>query len=157
VNRAAGIFGRYKDVVLFNRNLIISGACSLFVSAYVSQLYAENGSNYFANSTIALGVEYGVYVPVFAILFYINNRSKYVDPITGRRNSSKIWQDMKKLFAAFSVSEVIFSVTRVSVQYQLLQAGNQPYESSMASSLVAWGVFFVLINSMARLVKLFRR
>lgn len=156
MTRATGFFGRYKDAILFNRNLIIAGAGGFFASAYVSQLYAQYDNNDFANSTLALAVEYGVYIPVFAALFYIDNRSKYVDPATGRRDSRRLRHDIKKLFAAFSVSEVIFSITRVLVQYALLQAGSQPYEASMASSLVAWGVFFVAVNLMAKLVKLFK-
>jgi hypothetical protein len=153
----AGFFSRYRDAVKFNRNLIIAGAGGFFASAYVSQLYDAAGSSDFANSAAALAVEYAVYVPTFATLFYVDNRKKYVDPETGRRDSRRILQDIKKLFAAFSVSEVIFSITRIAAQYGLLQAGSQPYEASMASSLLAWGVFFVAINSMARLVKLFRR
>ncbi len=102
-------------------------------------------------------MEYGIYIPVFAALFYADNRSKYVNPATGRRDSRRIRQDIKKLVAAFSISEVIFSITRVLTQYGLLQTGSQPYEASMTSSLVAWGVFFVAINSMAKIVKLFRR
>lgn len=155
--KATGFFRKYRDAVLFNRNLIISGAGGFFASAYVSQLYAQYDGNDFANSAAALAVEYAVYIPVFAALFYVDNRKKYVDPATGRRDSHRVWQDIKKLFAAFSVSEVIFSVTRILMQYGLLQAGSQPYEASMASSLVAWGVFFVAINSMAKLVRLFRR
>jgi hypothetical protein len=157
VTRTAGFFHRYRDAVLFNRNLIISGAGAFFASAFVSQLYADYDSNDFANSALALATEYGVYIPAFAALFYLDNRSKYVDPATGRRDSRRIRQDVKKLFAAFSVSEVIYSVTKVAAQYALLQAGNQPYEASMASSLIAWGVFFVAINSMAKIVRLFRR
>ncbi|AFU57502.1 hypothetical protein Ngar_c05590 [Candidatus Nitrososphaera gargensis Ga9.2] len=156
MTKAAGFIRKYMDSILFNRNLIIAGAGSFFASAYVSELYAQYDSNDLANSALALVVEYGIYIPVFAMLFYINNRSKYVDPATGRRDSRQIMQDIKKLFAAFSVSEVIYSVTKVAMQYWLLQAGNQPYEASMASSLIAWGVFFVAINSMAKLVKLFK-
>lgn len=156
MTKAAGFIRKYMDSILFNRNLIIAGAGSFFASAYVSELYAQYDSNDLANSALALAVEYGIYIPVFAMLFYINNRSKYVDPATGRRDSRQIMQDIKKLFAAFSVSEVIYSVTKVAMQYWLLQAGNQPYEASMASSLIAWGVFFVAINSMAKLVKLFK-
>lgn len=155
--KAAGFFRKYRDAVSFNRNLIIAGACGFFASAYVSQLYAQYDSNDFANSAVALAIEYAVYIPVFAALFYVDNRSKYVDPATSRRDSRRVWQDIKKLFAAFSVSEVIFSITRVAMQYGLLQAGSQPYEASMAGSLVAWGVFFVAINFMAKLVKLFKR
>jgi hypothetical protein len=159
MTRATGksFFSRYKEAILFNRNLIIAGAGAFFSSAYVSQLYAQYDTNDFANSTLALAVEYGVYIPIFATLFYVDNRSKYVNPATGRRDSRQIMQDVKKLFAAFSVSEVIYSMIKVAMQYWLLQAGSQPYEASMASSLAAWGVFFVAINLMAKLVKLFRR
>jgi hypothetical protein len=157
VTKTARFFSRYRDAVLFNRNLIIAGAGGFLASAYVSQLYAQYDSNDLANSAAALAVEYGVYIPAFATLFYVGNRSKYVDPTTGRRDSHRLRQDIKKLFAAFSVSEVIFSVTRILTQYGLLQAGSQPYEASMASSLVAWGTFFVAINSMAKIVRLLRR
>ena len=156
MTRTVGFFSKYKDATLFNRNLIISGASAFFASAYASQVYAHYDIDDFANSLVALAVEYGVYIPVFAASFYVDNRSKYVNPATGRRDSHRIRQDLKKLFAAFSVSEVIFSITRVLMQYGLLQAGTQPYEASMASSLVAWGTFFVAINSMAKLVRLFR-
>jgi hypothetical protein len=157
VRRAASFISRYKDAILFNRNLIIAGAGAFFTSAFVSQLYAQFNSNNFADSVAALAAEYGIYVPVFATLYYIDNRSKYVDPSTGRRDSRRIRQDIKKLFAAFSVSEAIYSITKLLTQYGLLQTGNQPYEASMASSLLAWGVFFVGINSMAKIVRLFRR
>ena len=155
--KATGFFRKYRNAILFNRNLIISGAGGFFASAYMSQLYAQYNNNDFANSAAALAVEYAVYMPVFATLFYVDNRKKYVNPATGRRDSRQILVDIKKLFAAFSVSEGIFSVARILMQYELLQVGWQPYEASMASSLVAWGVFFVAINSMAKLVKLFRR
>ena len=151
-----GFFTRYKDAILFNRNLIISGTGGFFASAYVSKLYKEAGSSDFANSAVALAVEYAIYLPAFVGLFYIDNRKKYVDPVSGRRDRRRVLHDIKKLFAAFSVSEVLFSITRVIAQYGLLQAGIPPFEASMTSSLLAWGVFFLAINSMAKLVKLFK-
>jgi hypothetical protein len=152
----ARFFSRYKDAILFNRNLIIAAAGGFFGSAYASQLYAEHESSDYANSIVALAVEYCIYLPVFATLFYVDNRIRYIEPATGRRDSGRPWKDIKKLFTAFSVSEAIFSITRVLVQYGLLQAGSQPYEASMVSSLVAWGVFFVAINSIVKLLRLFR-
>jgi hypothetical protein len=153
---ARGFFKRYRDSILFNRNLIIAGAGGFSASAYVSQLHSQYDRNDAANSVIALATEYAVYIPVFALLFYIDNRSKYVDKSTGKRDTKRIMHDVKKLFVAFSVSEVIFSITRVLVQYAFLQARYEPYEASMASSLVAWGAFFIAVNSMAKLVRLFK-
>jgi hypothetical protein len=155
--KIGSFFSKYKAVILFNKNLFISGAGGFFTSAYVSQLYSQFDKNEFANSVFALATEYAVYLPLFSILFYIDNRQKYVDPATGKKNSKQIRDDIKKLFAAFSVSEVIYSITRVTTQYGLLQQLNvEPYEASMVSSLTAWGLFVVTINVMAKLTRLFK-
>ena len=37
--------------------------------------------------------------------FYRDNKSRYVDPLTGKKNSKNIKEDTKKLFETFSVSE----------------------------------------------------
>jgi hypothetical protein len=149
-------FGKYRAAILFNKNLLISGVGGFLTSAYVSQLYSQFNKNEFANSVVALATEYAVYLPLFSILYYIDDRQKYVDPITGKKNSKKIRDDIKKLFAAFSVSEVIYSITRVVSQYGLLQLNIEPYQASMVSSLTAWGIFFVAINVMAKLTHLFK-
>jgi Na+/melibiose symporter-like transporter len=153
----AGFFRRYRDAILFNRNLIISGAAGFLASAYASHLFSLFSDSDLANSAVALATEYAVYLPLFALLFYLDNRHRYVDPQTGRKNHEQIRQDVKKLFAAFSVSEVVFSIVRVLSQYGLLQASLEPYEASMISSVVSWTVFFVSINLMARLVRLFQK
>jgi len=85
----ARFFRRYKDAILFNRNLIIAAAGGFFASAYASQLYAEHESNDYANSIVTLAVEYCVYLPVFATMFYVDNRIRYRDPATGRRDSGR--------------------------------------------------------------------
>ena len=153
----AGFFHRYRDAILFNKNLIVSGAAGLLASAYASHLYSLYNDSDLANSIIALATEYAVYLPLFALLFYVDNRRRYVDPQTGRKNHRQIRQDVKKLLAAFSVSEVVFSIARVVSQYGLLQSRLEPYEASMASSVIAWAIFFISINLMSRLVKLFQK
>ncbi len=113
-------------------------------------------SNALANSIVALVTEYGVYIPVFAFLFYSDNRHKYVDPSTGKQNSKKLRGDIKKLFAAFSVSEIIYSVARTYFHYGLLQGGMEPYQASMIASSIAWAVFILSVNTGIKLVKLFK-
>ena len=150
-------FSKYKAVILFNKNLLISGIGGFFTSAYVSQIYSQFDENEVANSVFALATEYAVYLPIFSILFYVDNRQKYVDPVTRKKNNKQIRDDIKKLLADFSVSEVIYSVTRVATQYGLLQQLNvEPYEASMVSSLASWIIFFVAINAMAKLTRLFK-
>jgi hypothetical protein len=151
-----GFYGRYRDAIKFNRNIIIAGAGAFVMGAFISQVYAGYDENSLGNSAATLAAEYAVYIPVFALLFYVDNRSKYVDPATGKRDNVKLRGDVKKLLASFSVSEVIFSAVKVGMQYQLLQTGTEAYMASMAASIVAWAVFFVAINLMAKATKLFK-
>jgi hypothetical protein len=152
-----GFYNRYRAAILFNKNLIISGVAGFFTSAYASQLYAQYYPNEFINSVVAVATEYAVYLPLFGLLFYLDNRDKYVDQTNGKRNSKAIRTDMKKLFASFGVSEIIFAIVRFGSQYGLLSLDLQAYEASMISSLAAWSVFFVSINVMATLTRLHKR
>jgi hypothetical protein len=80
-------FKRYRDAILFNRNLISAGAGGFIASAFISQLYySQYDSGDFAISVVALATEYTVCVPLFALLFYVDNRHKYFDPATGKRD-----------------------------------------------------------------------
>ena len=153
------LYQHYRDFLLFNKNLIIAGICSLFFGAYFSQLYTQfDGSNGAANSVLTLLVEYSIDTPIFAILFYKDNKSRYVDPLTGKKDPRKINEDIKKLFAAFSITECVYSITKVFLQYQFLQYTNlQSYQAAMLSSLIAWGLFFMLINMTIAAMSLFRR
>jgi hypothetical protein len=135
----------------------MTGICALLAAAYVTQAsYLTYNKSNITNSIVGLTTEYGVYLPIFALLFYLDNRYRYVDPQTGTRNHKVIILDIKKLIASFSVSEIVYSVTKISSNYQLLQLGTQPYQPSMVSSLIASVVFYVVINVIViKVVKLF--
>jgi len=137
----------------------MAGICALLAAAYVTQAsYLTYNKSNITNSIVGLTTEYGVYLPIFALLFYLDNRYRYVDPLTGTRNHKVIILDIKKLIASFSVSEIVYSVTKISSNYQLLQLGIQPYQASMVSSLIASLVFYVVINVIViKVVKLFNR
>lgn len=64
---------------------------------------------------------------------------------------------MKKLVTAFSISEIAYSLSKLSFTYQFLQLGVLPYQASMLGSLAASTISMVLINLVIiRVVKLFR-
>ena len=150
-------FNKYRDYFLFNKNLILSGTSAFFVSAFVAQLYASLNTNALANSIVALVADYGIYIPFFAFLFYRDNKHRYIDPLTGKKDSKRLRYDIKKLFAAFSFSEIIFAITRTFIHYEFLQEGIEPYQASMIASLIAWIVFFASINAGIRILKLFHK
>jgi len=152
----SSFFKKYRDYILFNKNLLISGACAFFTSAFVAQLYGIFDDNAAMNSLVSLVTEYGVYIPLFAYLFYRDNKHRYVNS-SGERISKNIWEDIKKLLTAFSIAEIIFSVTRWYAHYQILVIGTEPYQASMMASLISWGVFFVCINVGVKLVRLFKK
>ena len=151
-----GFYQIYKDAIKFNRNIIIAGAGALFAGAIVSQLYKDFDENNLTHSAIALATEYAVYIPAFELLLYINNRKKYVDPVTVMTYGRRVRSDFNNLLATFSVSEVIYSAVKIAAQYQLLQSGAEAYAASTAASILAWTVFMVAVNTMAKVTWLFK-
>lgn len=156
MNLFSNVLKKYRDYVLFNKNLLISGTAGFFASAVVSQLYGIVDENVATNSLVALVTEYAVYIPLFSYMFYRDNKYWYVDE-SGKRDSRKVWNDVKKLLAAFSVSEIIYSVTRGYTHYQILVTGVEPYQASMIASIISWSVFFICINLGVKLVRLFKK
>lgn len=101
-------YRNHKTSILFNRNLIIAAICSAILSSLFSGFYfnlesdfQDNGSKNLTNSIITLAVEYSIDTPIFAFLYYRNNRHVYVDNVTGKKNSSRIKSDIKKTICGF--------------------------------------------------------
>jgi hypothetical protein len=149
-------YNKYRNYILFNKNIIISGTLAFFAGGLFTQLYAKYDSNDLSNSIATLTIEYGLYIPVFALLFYTDNKENYLDPSTGGKNYPRIKRDIKKLFAAFLVSEIIYSLVKFFIHFELLQRSVEPYQASMIAALVAWAAFLVIINVGVKAVRLFR-
>jgi hypothetical protein len=149
-------YNKYKNYILFNKNIIIAGIAALIVGTFFTQFYAQQNKDIFLNSISTLSVEYAVYIPLFGILYYLDNKEKYIDPLSGKKNYANIKNDIIKLFSVFSISEIIFSVSKVSLHFQLMQISFEPYHASMIASFTAWFIFLVIINFGAKIVKLFK-
>jgi hypothetical protein len=148
-------YDKYKNYILFNKNIIIAGTAALIVGIFFTQLYAQKSNNNFLNSISTLAIEYAVYIPIFGLLFYFDNKNRYVDVSSGKKNYQNIKNDLIKLFAIFSVSEIIYSVSKVSIHFQLMQISFEPYQASIIGSFTAWFIFLLIINYGAKIVKLF--
>ncbi|MGB6529689.1 MAG: hypothetical protein WBF33_16400 [Candidatus Nitrosopolaris sp.] len=147
---------KYRKVILFNKNLLISGIVSFLAGALATQSYALFDRNNMSNAIITLTIGYCVYIPIFAFLFYRDNKSRYIDPLTGKKNSKNIREDITKLFGAFTVSEVIYIAVKLYIHYSLLQLYVQPYQALTIAELTAWGVFLISINTGIKVAKLFK-
>jgi hypothetical protein len=133
-------YHRYRNTILFNKNLLVSGIISFLIGALFTQLYAQYDGNHVTNSLITLVIGYAVYIPLFAFLFYRDNKAKYIDPLTGRKNSNRIKNDVKKLFTAFSISEAIFIVSKTYIHYSLLVSSIEPL------SILFFGRIYLMDN-----------
>jgi len=149
-------YNKYKDYILLNKNIIIAGTAALVVGVYFTELYSEYSENNFLNSIVTLIVEYAIYIPLFAIFYYLDNKGRYVDALTGKKNYANIKSDLIKLFTIFSISEIIYSVSKVSIHFQLMQISFEPYQATIIGSFIAWFIFLVVINFGAKVVKLFQ-
>ena len=157
--KSTQFYQQYRDTILFNKNLVISGLGSLIFTAIITQYYYYNvSSNNFEVSLVTLLIEYVIETPIFFVLYYIDNKKIYLDPVTGKKNLSAVKTDLKKLFAVFSLSDVIYAVALISFEFNLLQHTTvEPYQASLYSSLIAWAIFFVVANVSAKSVRLFDR
>lgn len=150
-----GFYNKYRNYILLNKNIIIAGTAALIVGVFFTELYSEYNKNNLLNSIVTLTVEYAVYIPIFAILYFLDNRGRYVDALTGKKDYANIKSDLIKLFTIFSISEVIYSVAKVSIHFQLMQISFEPYIATMIASTTAWLIFLIVINFGAKAVKLF--
>jgi hypothetical protein len=88
------LYNKYKDLILLNKNIIVAGICAFFSAALVTQFYyTQYNESHIANSIVALISEYSVYIPIFGLLFYRDNRYRYTNPVTGKKES----EDLKSL------------------------------------------------------------
>ena len=79
-------YQEYRDVILFNKNLIISAIVSLILTAIITHYYYYNASsNNFEVSLVSLLIEYVIETPLFFLLYYIDNKKIYVDPLTVKK------------------------------------------------------------------------
>jgi hypothetical protein len=85
-------YNKYKNYILFSKNIIIAGAAAFVVGIFFTQLYAQHSNNNFLNSIFTLAVEYAKYIPIFGLFFYFDNKSRYVDSSSAKK---KIMQILK--------------------------------------------------------------
>jgi hypothetical protein len=137
-------YTRYRELIFFNKNIIVAAVAAIITDAIVVQYAAQSITNI------------GVYIIAFVGLFYIDNRKKYVDVVTGMRDSNRFRQDAKKIVTALGVSEVVYMIGKFTSIYLLLQSNvAQPYQVAMLSTLLAGVVSTVTANLMVKTQKLF--
>lgn len=128
------IFVKYRDILLLNKNLLISGVVGFFVSALAAELYAKYNSNDLATSFVTVLMGYVASGLVFTLIFHSDNKHKYIDTLTGKINIRILKQILKKIVAATSIFDLVNNISRFVIIYALLEFSMQPFDASMISS-----------------------
>ena len=120
-------------------------------------IHAGPGSS-MENSIYTLVLGYASYLPIFAYLFYRDNKDRYIDPDSRTMDSTKLLLDIRKLITAFSASEFVFIVTKTYIHFHQLELGYlEAYQAYFVAEVVAWSVYFISVNTILRAVKLYGR
>lgn len=150
-------FRRYRHIILLNKSIAVSGLVSFIIGMCFTELYGKyagpGGS--FENSIYTLIVGYASYLPLFAYLFYTDNKDRYADSVSGTVNRRKLLLDVRKLFVTLSASEIVFIVTKTYIHFYQLDLGYlEAYQAYFIAELIAWVVYFISINTILKAVKM---
>lgn len=158
ISRSRQFYAKYREVILFNKNIIIAAIASIIADAIVVQ-YAFDSitDNNIIVSILSIITDTGVYLATFAAMFLVDNRNKYVDTATGKKDSVRFRSDINKIVTALGVSEVVYIIVKFTSIYVLLQVSiAPPYQVAMLTTLLAWIFYIITANVMIRWQKLFR-
>ena len=115
INSIKKYYSKYKDIISFNKKLIIAAivTADIFIVNYASITYI---TDYLIISVISLVADFLIYNVSFIILYFTDNKSKYINP-DGSKNNQKIKQDLKKLITIIGLAKISYLVTKFNLTY----------------------------------------
>jgi len=147
---------KYKNIILFNKNIILAGIIAAVTDIFImNYAYSIFLSNYLIVSEISLVGDFLVYNSFFTILYFLDNRKKYIN--SGRSmNKQKIKQDLKKLITVIGLAEISYITTKflsTFIIFEILLVN--PSLISISTTISSWIVYIVIANIMAKNQRLF--
>jgi hypothetical protein len=144
---------KYKEYLRLNKNILLGFLASIVVSAIVAQEFSNQQS--YVNATITLGVDYVVYFSTFGVLFYFDNKKKYLLD-TGQVDKAALRHDLIKVISSLGIGEVIYTICRWSLQYYLLTNSYQAYIASLTSQSISTVIYMATVNLSVKLMRLYK-
>ena len=145
-----------KDYLLFNRNIVIGFVGAFLTGAGTSQVIAKFTTP-FVNSLISITVETTIFFTIFGILFYNDNKDKFVNEQGNRRISTKVKLTILKLASILSIAEIEYNIVKPIIHFWFLNMDYQPFIASTIASLIAIIGYIIVADSMAYLTRLFKK
>ena len=151
-------YSKYKDIISFNKNIIIAAIITAIVDVFiVNYAFVLYPTNYLLISIISLVADFIIFNFSFITLYFIDNKSKYVNQ-DGSKNKQKIKQDLKKLLTIIGLAEISYLITKflsTFIIFELFSFSIDPSLISIITTVLAWVFYIVIANIMARKQKLF--
>jgi hypothetical protein len=147
---------RPREYLLFNRNILIGFTGAFLTGAGTSQAITRFTSPV-VNSLISLVVETSVFLAIFGILFYFDNKDKFVDEQGRGRESTRVKWVLIKLASTISVAEIEYNTVKPFIHFWLLTLHYQPFVASTIASFIAIIGYLAVADSMAYLTRLFKK
>lgn len=144
---------RLKEYLLFNRNILIGFSGAFLTGAATSQAITRLTSPA-VNSLISLVVETTVYLTIFGILFYLDNKHRFVNEQT---QSGKVKWVIIKLASTLSVADIEYNTLKPFIHFWLLTLHYQAFIASTIASFITILGYFAVADSMAYLTRLFKK
>ena len=143
---------KFREYLLLNKNILIGFVGAFLVGAITSQAMAKFTSP-IVNSLISVVSETGVFLSIFGVLFYFDNKDRFIDE-QGRRKRVK-WV-LIKLASTLSVAEIEYNTVKPAIHFWLLTLDYQPFIASTIGSLIAIIGYLAVADTMAYLTRLFK-
>ena len=142
-----------QEYLKLNKNILIAFAASIIVSAVIAQLLFEQTD--YLNATYTTIADYIIYFSVFSLLFYLDNRKKYVLE-SGKTDTVKLKHDLKKLITSLGIAEVVYTIVRSILQYYFLTINYDPYLASLIYQSISTNIYMVVLNLIVKITRLYK-
>ena len=144
---------QYREYLKLNKNILAGFAASIVISAIVAQSLS-NQQNY-VNATVTLMVDYVVYFSTFGLLFYLDNRKKYLLE-SGHVDKANLKKDLIKIISSLGIGEIVYTACRWTLQYYLLTNSFEAYVASLVSQSISTVIYMITVNLSVKFMRLYK-
>ena len=142
-----------QEYLKLNKNVLIAFVASIIISAVIAQILSDQDD--LLNTTYTTIADYVIYFSVFSSLFYLDSRKKYRLE-SGKTDTAKLKQDLKKLITSLGIAEVVYTVARWALQYYFLTINYDPYLASIVSQGISTIIYMIVLNLTVKITRLYK-
>ena len=142
-----------QEYLKLNKNILIAFAASIIISAVIAQILSDQAD--VLNTTYTTIADYVIYFSVFSSLFYLDSRKKYRLE-SGKTDTAKLKQDLKKLITSLGIAEVVYTIARWVLQYYFLTINYDPYLASIISQGISTIIYMIVLNLIVKITRLYK-